>query len=352
MIALRKSIIFALIVFCVCPAAYAANMGHYSPDDNGVRDYVMPHKKGLSVTVDNTYFTSNTFKGTDGGKLNSLSATRTETKYIKLFDKTIPVTRTESATVDIDFNNNTFYQTWDLTYKPDVKLLGADYAFSVSPTWGYAMFEAKLKADARCTVSIGDIRKTLTAAISDTIKEENTGFGDLYVQPLWFAWRGKHYDAGLSYGFYAPTGQHDKNGLANIGYGFWTQQVQANLYYFPFKSQGTALVLRPTYEWNSERIDEDVTPGQTISIEYGVSQIVFSQAELAVLGYEQIQLSGEKGDNVTGKHPISGTRGIGGQIKGWVVKDKCSIAAKYSAEYGTKMNFEGSSWSLNLSWIF
>ena len=348
----RKYIILVLIILCIYSTAYAADMGHYSPDSNGVRDYVMSSNKGFSLSTSNMYYSSDDFSGPGGGKFDSLSTSGTATEYLNIHHKSIPVTVTGNATVKFDFNLNSFSQSFDLTWAPDVKFFGADYALVVSPSWGYTRVQAKARADVNCTVTVGGITRSISAGGAADIMEQNTGFGDLYLQPLWLAWSDKHYDIGLSYGFYAPTGYYNKKSIANIGLGFWTQQVQANAYYYPFASQATALLIRPTYEWNSRKIHEDVTPGQTITFEYGVSQYIYSRAEIAVLGYNQLQLTGERGSDSAEKKALSYTAGIGALIKYWIIKNKCNVTAKFNTEYGTKFNFKGDAWSLNATWIF
>ena len=347
-----KRAILVLVILCAYSIAYAASLGHYSPDSNGVRDYILPSEKGFSLAAYNMYYSSDSFREGGGTKFRSLTASGSAQDRVMIKGKPIPITITGNATADFDFKAREFSQSLDLTWAPEVKFLGADYAFVISPSWGYSFFEAKANANAGCTVSVGDLSKTLSAGGSEKFKEENTGFGDLYVQPLWFAWRNKHYDLGLSYGFYAPTGYNKKNGMANIGLGYWTQQLQANVYWFPFINQATAFVIRPTYEWNSRKIHEDYQPGQTMTFEYGVSQKVQTRTEIAILGYDQLQLTGERGSASTDKKALSFTAGIGALINYQIIKDKCSIAAKFNREYNTKFNFSGDAWSLDVKWVF
>lgn len=348
----KQLVIFILVIFCMYSGAYAADLGHYSPDSNGVRDYLIPSDKGFSLFVYNRYYAGDSFREPGGSKFDSLSVSGTATQNINIQHKLIPVTVTGNVTADFDFSVNKFSQSLDLTWVPDVKFFGADYALVIAPSWGYSRVKVKAKADAACTISVGGKSVSLSANGSDEIMEQNTGLGDLYVQPLWLAWRDKHYDIGLSYGFYAPTGYYNKKDIANIGFGFWTQQLQANLCYYPFTSQATAFVIRPTYEWNSRKIHEDVTPGQTITFEYGVSQYIQQRAEIGVLGYNQLQLTGERGSASTDKSALSYTAGIGALLNWWVVEKKCSLTAKFNEEYGTKFNFQGYACSLNAKWIF
>ena len=89
-----------------------------------------------------------------------------------------------------------------------------------------------------------------------------------------------------------------------------------------------------------------------MTFEYGVSQNIQKRTEIAILGYNQLQLTGERGSASTDKKALSFTAGIGALINYQIIKDKCSIAAKFSREYNTKFNFSGDAWSLNVKWVF
>ncbi|MCX5714038.1 MAG: hypothetical protein NT033_04370, partial [Candidatus Omnitrophica bacterium] len=95
---------------------------------------MMPLDKGFSLSAYNMYYTSDTFKGPGGSKLDSLSVSGTATKYINIQGKSIPVILTGDATAELSFNLNKFSQTFNLTWVPEVKLLGADYALVISPS--------------------------------------------------------------------------------------------------------------------------------------------------------------------------------------------------------------------------
>ena len=69
MLKLHKYTILVLAFSFVYSTAYAADMGHYSPDSNGVRDYVMSPDKGFTLSAYNMYYTSNNFRGRAGVSL-------------------------------------------------------------------------------------------------------------------------------------------------------------------------------------------------------------------------------------------------------------------------------------------
>jgi len=349
---LLRIAITLIIILSSFSLAYPAQLGHYTPDAKDVRDGIMPDNKGFSLTVYNRYYASDTFRGPAGRKFDSLSASGSAKENIKIMDKLLPVTLTGNASAYLDIEFNQFMQLLELTWVPDVKLLGADYAFLITPQWGYSHFKAKAEANASCSISFGSISRTLSANSASFVKEDNSGFGDLYVQPLWLAWRNRYFDAGLSYGLYSPTGYYNNDGLANIGLGYWTQQIQSNLYYFPFANQDTALVIRPTFEWNSRKVDTNVRPGHMITFEYGVSQSIFKDLEIAALGYNTIQLKGDRGADSADDGPMSYTAGAGLSMKYGIIKDKLFASFKYNREYQTKYNFEGDTWLFDIKLDF
>ena len=98
----------------------------------------------------------------------------------------------------------------------DKEFLGGRYGFIVLPMWGRTDVEAKITANGSGTASIGGISRSFTASTSADFEDDKTGLADLFVQPLWLGWADKHYDAGLSWSAYIPTGAYDESDIANV----------------------------------------------------------------------------------------------------------------------------------------
>jgi hypothetical protein len=155
----------------------------------------------------------------------------------------------------------------------------------------------------------------------------------------------------FSYAVTLPTGAYDKDKVANVGMGFFSQRLQAATYFYPFENKTTAFMFTPTYEWNSKKIDTDIQPGQAMTIEYGVSQYVHPRVEIGFSGYNQWQIADDSGSAATDKTKDA-IGGVGAQIVYWAIKDKCSLTVKVSKEYAGKDRLEGFFKSLNFVWIF
>jgi len=252
----------------IAGVVFAGEQGHYSAMPLGVRDTAMPPVNGFFTAFFDMYYGSNTFKDRDANKLGPISVSGTAQRDLTVLGQSVPITITGNLNADIDVDLNMFMQLVAFIWKPDVKLLGADYAFMALPSWGYTRVDVKTKANAAGTIQVGSRVNTISASMTSKIMDQDTGFGDLYVQPIWLNWKGKNYEIGGSYGLWCPTGYYDKDNIANVGYGFLTQQLQATGYYYPFGKHTTALMLRPTWEWNTKKIDKDVQPGQVCTLEY------------------------------------------------------------------------------------
>lgn len=332
-------------------SAHAGEQGHWSAMPLGIRDTSMP-PKGFYMSVIDMYYGSDTFKDRDGNKFSSLSVSGTATRDLTILGNSVPVTITGNLNADFDINLDIFSQLVALIWVPGYKILGADYAFMAMPSWGYTRVDVKATANAAGTISVGNRTQTFSAGQTVDIMDQDTGFGDLYVQPLWLSWRGKNYEIGASYGLWCPTGFYDKDNIANVGMGFLTQQVQATGYYYPFGNHGTALMVRPTYEWNSRKIDKDVQPGQVITLEYGIVHAINPRLELGVTGYNVWQISEDQGSAAANKGVLDRVNGFGALATFWVIQHKFAITGKYNQEYGAKDRFEGTAWCINGLYIF
>jgi hypothetical protein len=331
---------------------FAGEQGHYSSMPIGVRDTAMPPVKGFYTALYNMYYGSNTFKDRDAKKLGAVSVSGTRELDLTVLGQSVPIIITGNLNADMDVSLNSFMQIIALIWKPDIKLLGADYALMILPSWGYMRVDVKAKANAAGTIKVGGITKTLSGGNTVDIMDQDTGFGDLYVQPLWLDWKGKNYEIGVSYGIYCPTGFYDKDNIANVGMGFLTQQVQATGYYYPFGNHGTALMVRPTWEWNTKKIDKNVQPGQVCTLEYGIVHAINPRLELGLMGYNVWQVTEDQGSAAMNKGVLDRVNGYGATITYWIITHKLAVTGKFNQEYMARDRFEGTAWTISGLYIW
>ena len=347
----RKIILLVILLASLNQAAHAGTQGHYYPGVMGIRDIILPPKGVYALYYDPIYY-SNDLMNANGNKLSNYSTSVSETKYINVNGHDLPVRL--SAGLSADINASMMFTTEQLLliWATGWKVLGADLGMLIAPSLGYVSIDVEAKAHETGTISVGDYSRTVSKDQTVKVKSSKYGFGDMLVMPVMLDWRGKNYDLGLYYGFWAPTGAYSENRIANVGMGFWSQQFQAfGAYYFD-DDRKTALIMTGTYNLNSKKYDQDIAPGQSMTLEYALSHYLTDRVEIGVCGYNQWQISPDTGSAAKNKDVFYQINGIGGQIGGWVIKDKLSITTKCIYEYYGVDRFKGILATANVIWVF
>lgn len=173
---------------------------------------------------------------------------------------------------------------------------------------------------------------------------------------MWLGWNTSHFSVSAGYGLYVPTGKYDDGDNGNTGLDFWTHEFQTGVTWYPWKNQGTAVMINGIYEIHTEKDDVDITPGDRFSLDWGASQYLpISKdekliAELGIAGYNQWQVKSDSGsdvnDNLSAKDEV---HGIGGQAGLAYVPWNASLTFKYLKEYDAEARFEGELFTLNLA---
>lgn len=334
-------VVIVSIVTCLCPhLLFAGTQGHYLPGVMNIRDFVLP-SAGVYALAYDPYYSSDEFYGPNSKKLESAEGSKTvDLRGFKV--RLTGAVDFEKTDIRCAGSSPTFI------WVPDKKILGTNFAFILAPYIGY--INTKLKAKAKL-IGVNDIILPDGSAVSAVdLNQTDSGFGDLLVRPLWLGWHMERFDIAAGYGFYAPTGHYDHTRLANMGLGFWSHELSLGAIYYVTKNKATALMFNVNYEFNTEQNDTDVTPGQYITLEYGVSQYLSERLEIGVSGYSVYQTTKDKGSSVF--QASSYVNGVGGQVAYWVAKNKFNVSARYTYEYTARGRFKGSVAALNCAFIF
>ena len=299
-------------------SAGAGEIGHYGPALPDVRDLLVPATPGFYFKQYGYYYTSSRFKDRNGDEVS-----------------TIPLPGGGTATIDADVD--VFVLAPMFMWVSDWEFLGARYAAYVNPTFGNSSVGAALATETGFGLSS---------------EEFSVGVGDLFVQPIWLGWDRTHWDFALGYGFYAPVGKFQQGAADNIGLGFWTHQFQGAVAWYPSPERGTAVVGALTYEINQEVEDLDVTPGQRVSLNLGVSQYLplgksGFLLELGAVAYGNWQVTDDTGTNSFESNVRDKIVGIGPQL-GLVYEPwNAALTFKWAHEFAARNRFEGDNFTLN-----
>jgi hypothetical protein len=198
-----------------------------------------------------------------------------------------------------------------LAWISNTKVLGADYGMET-------------------IVPLQSTSLTINAAsISDT----QTGVGDVYLGPLVLGWHGSNWDAVGAAGFWSKSGS--TSSPASPGKGFNTTMLTGGAtYYFDAdkKISGSALM---RYEIN-DTMSNGFKPGDQATLEWGFAKVLGS-AQVGLVGYNQVQTSGDSGTGATGNKSSRGA--IGAEVvlplmsSGVILK--AAVYNEYQAQAGS-----------------
>jgi hypothetical protein len=257
----------------------------------------------------------------------------------------------------VDVNVNVHLRTYVvapvLMYASSWKILGANYGAWIAPTFMNNNLGAELNIANRVGGSLNN--------------NSDFGVGDLVVQPVWLDWRMDHFDLSLAYAFYAPVGRYHTRTVTlpnsasvtvgsanNLGLGYWTQQAQGGIAWYPWTNKATAVTAVGTYEYNSEQRDTDVRPGQMMTLNWGISQYLPLCADKKLLlevgpaGYDSWQITDSTGSAAASNAARSQVHAVGGQLGLTYVPWSAFITAHGYYEYAASSRFQGASIGINL----
>jgi hypothetical protein len=317
--------------------ADAAEIGHFSGGFLNIRDYLVP-EPGLYGGVYNYFYTTDRLNDRHGDKINSV---------------TISPGPGRGVTLGVDVNVDMYVLAPSLIYVADVKPLGIKYGALISPTFANASLEAALST----------IRGRGGSAESSSFD-----VGDMLVQPLWLGKTLDHWDFALAYGFYAPTGKYDTQTVMlprgatvkvesseNIGFGFWTHQIQGAAAWYPWADKRMAIVTALTDEIHQEKDGFDLTPGDGLTFNWGISQYLPLKAdhtllaEAGVAGYDSWQITDDTGSDADDPGVHDEVHAVGGQLGLAYLPWHTALTVHGFYEYAAEDRFQGASVGVSLA---
>jgi hypothetical protein len=300
-----------------------------------IRDFFIPAEPGFYGGVYNYFYHSSQFNDANGNAVNSIS---------------VPP-GPGGVTVNVNPDINLYALAPIFIWEPCLNLCGIKYAAMVVPLFANSSLDAE----------ISTLRGEGINAGTSTF-----GVGDPYFQPVWLGYGLTNFDFSLTYGFYAPVGRYgtssfDVPGFGtvttvspdSIGMGFWTQQFQGAVAVYPWADKRMAIMTALTYQFNSEKRDIDVTPGQHLTLNWGISQYLPLKKDETMLlevgpaGYDDWQITDDTGSAAIDASTKDQVHAVGGQIGITWVKLNAALNFKGFHEYSAIDRMQGAAYTLS-----
>ena len=224
-----------------------------------------------------------------------------------------------------------------LIWVSEMKIFGANYSFQIYP---------------------GFTDNSLEAPILGLDESVDTGFTDLYIQPINLGWHTDHADFIAGLGIYAPTGEYEDGGSSNNGLGMWSLEFFAGATLYFDEAKSWHFSTNAYYETHSEKEDSDITVGDILTLEGGLGKSFMDGAlTVGAAYYAQWKITE---DDIPGLDQLTGGRGVGKhQVYGIGPDITLPLAtskklygflnARYFWEFDAESTFEGESLVVTLT---
>ncbi|MBV1928310.1 MAG: transporter [Gammaproteobacteria bacterium] len=237
------------------------------------------------------------------------------------------------ADVDLELNIDLL----TILYKPDVKVLSANY--------GFGALVPMVHTDIDAGVSAG--------GFSVRRQDDVVGVGDIVLIPGILFWNSGNYHFTLAEYVVTPTANYDENDLANAGLNYWTFDTNFAVTYLN-EQTGQDYSINIGYSYNTENSDTDYQTGQEIHIDYMINQFLSERWAIGIAGYYLKQVTGDSGDGAFLGDFKAEAAGIGPALL-WNTKvgnQEISFIAKWIHDYHAENRLEGDHLFLSFAMSF
>lgn len=178
-------------------------------------------------------------------------------------------------------------------------------------------------------------------------ENDSFGLGDIHVEPITLSWHVGQFDAAVGYAFWAPTGDFDAKRPDRPGKGFWSHMLTAGGTWYVDKEKTWAASILNRYEFHTEIEDTPITPGNTWTLEWGLSKSITKIIDVGVVGYYQKQTTEDDGPGASNvrEHVVA----LGPEISAFCPRLGLFTSLRYLKEFEAKDRPEGHTVALTLT---
>jgi hypothetical protein len=336
---LTTIMLLTVAIGAVAFTAHAAEIGHYNGGLLNIRDFFVP-EPGFYGALYNYFYHTGRLNDRYGDEITSI---------------TITPRGGRGVTLGVDVSVDLYALAPVLTWVTDLKPLGLPlkYAAIIAPSFANS--------------SLGATLSTATGR-GGTVDVSSFGVGDLFVQPVLLGLTLPHWAFAFGYGFYAPTGKYSTETVTlpggqsitaespdNIGYGFWTHQLQGAVAWYPWTHKATAVTAALIYEIHHKKEDFDLTPGQNLTLNWGISQFLPLTKDQKLLleigpaGYSSWQISDDRGSDARNGDVHDQVHGVGGQLGLTYLPWQAVLNFHAFYEFSAQDRFQGQAFGFSLA---
>lgn len=138
----------------------------------------------------------------------------------------------------------------------------------------------------------------------------DSGLGDVYVGPVVLGWHGKQWDGVFALGEWFDTGSYSASKPSSVGLGYRSTMITLGGTWYPDAQKQWSASVLSRYEINSKKRHSDITPGNGLSVEWGVARQIGGGMQVGLVGYYQEQTSKDSGTGANDLRPRRNAVGV------------------------------------------
>jgi len=187
-----------------------------------------------------------------------------------------------------------------------------------------------LGANYGCDVIVPFVYQNITGDLGSA---GQFNLADIYACPAVLSWHLKQFDFCAAYGIWAPSGNFDASTplrmLDSPGKGYWSHMFTLGGVWHPDEEKTWSLSLLNRYEISTEQDQTQITPGNMLSMEWGISKSVVKGVDVGLVGYYQQETTEDSGPHAA--TALSHVVGIGPEVS--VMWEKIGLISTLRYEY-------------------
>jgi len=183
---------------------------------------------------------------------------------------------------------------------------------------------------------------------------DNFNLADIQIEPLLLSWHLKQFDLAAGYAVWAPSGNFDYSpinpvkALASPGNGYWSHMFTLGGVWYPDEKKTWAFSVLNRYEICQEQDQSHITPGNTYTIEWGLSKAVTPTVDVGLVGYFQQQVTKDSG-SIYASRDLARVAGVGPEISAFCSKLGVFTSLRYVYETDAKARPQGQTVAFTLT---
>lgn len=136
------------------------------------------------------------------------------------------------------------------------------------------------------------------------------GLGDIYLGPVVLGWHGSNWDGVFALGEWLDNGSYSASIPSSVGLGYKSTMLTLGGTFYPdVKKEWSASILA-RFEKNGTQSQTGITPGNGLSVEWGIAKQIGGGKQLGLVGYYQDQTSNNSGPGASPLNPRKSAIGI------------------------------------------